>query len=293
MDTDIQKTEKFPTHRQIVVMMIITAAASVIAALAHTAILLFSYDSSLGVYASNSISPKLFIAGTVIGLAAVVISALAIPSGACGTDRVPVCGTAEAFFAAMAGAAIFAYSLMNCIVTIVEIISKLPSNTPLRDILKAILSNPIAVLWLLMTAFAALTAAYLIISAITKNDSSKKLTVFGFFPVLWTAVCLLRIYFDRTSAINDPVKIFSQMALAAIMLYFLSELRIRVGKPVLRMYAAFAGISAMLGFSYSVSVIIAYFAGVSALSGEILLATVILLSSVYAFSRMAALRKRF
>lgn len=281
MDTDIQKTEKLPTHRQIVVMMIITAAASVIAALAHTAILLFSYDSSLGVYANNSISPKLFIAGTVIGLAAVVISALAIPSGACGTDRVPVCGTAEAFFAAMAGAAIFAYSLMNCI------ISYLPSERATSG------DSSAQLLWLLMTAFAVPTAAYLIISAITKNDSSKKLTVLGFFPVLWTAVCLLRIYFDRTSAINDPVKIFSQMALAAIMLYFLSELRIRVGKPVLRMYAAFAGISAMLGFSYSVSVIIAYFAGVGALSGEILLATVILLSSVYAFSRMAALRKSF
>lgn len=225
----------------------------------------------------------MFIAGTVIGLAAVIIAAVSVPSGACGIERVPVCGTAEAFFAAMAGAAIFAYSVMNCIAAHVSASGQAASSV----------SKPTLILWTLMTVLSIPTAAYLIISAVTKTEEKPALTALGFFPVLWTAVCLLRIYFDRTSAINNPVKIFSQMALAAVMLFFLSELRIRVGKPVMRVYLAFSGAAAMLGFSYSVSLIAAYLSGVGGLSGDVLLAVVILLCAVYAFSGMAAMRKRF
>lgn len=293
MDSNLQPAEKRPTHRQIMLAVIITAVTAVVAALAHTAVLLFSYDSSLGVYIYNGYSPVMFIAGTVIGLAAVIIAAVSVPSGACGIERVPVCGTAEAFFAAMAGAAIFAYSVMNCIAAIIEIIRNLPPNSSISVIISAILSNTTAVLWIIMTLLSIPTAAYLIISAVTKTEEKPALTALGFFPVLWTAVCLLRIYFDRTSAINNPVKIFSQMALAAVMLFFLSELRIRVGKPVLRVYLAFSGAAAMLGFSYSVSLIAAYLSGVGGLSGDVLLAVVILLCAVYAFSGMAAMRKRF
>jgi len=293
MDSNLQPAEKRPTHRQIMLAVIITAVTAIVAALAHTAVLLFSYDSSLGVYIYNGYSPVMFIAGTVIGLAAVIIAAVSVPSGACGIERVPVCGTAEAFFAAMAGAAIFAYSVMNCIAAIIEIIRNLPPNSSISVIISAILSNTTAVLWIIMTLLSIPTAAYLIISAVTKTEEKPALTALGFFPVLWTAVCLLRIYFDRTSAINNPVKIFSQMALAAVMLFFLSELRIRVGKPVLRVYLAFSGAAAMLGFSYSVSLIAAYLSGVGGLSGDVLLAVVILLCAVYAFSGMAAMRKRF
>lgn len=293
MDSNLQPAEKRPTHRQIMLAVIITAVTAIVAALAHTAVLLFSYDSSLGVYIYNGYSPVMFIAGTVIGLAAVIIAAVSVPSGACGIERVPVCGTAEAFFAAMAGAAIFAYSVMNCIAAIIEIIRNLPPNSSISVIISAILSNTTAVLWIIMTLLSIPTAAYLIISAVTKTEEKPALTALGFFPVLWTAVCLLRIYFDRTSAINNPVKIFSQMALAAVMLFFLSELRIRVGKPVMRVYLAFSGAAAMLGFSYSVSLIAAYLSGVGGLSGDVLLAVVILLCAVYAFSGMAAMRKRF
>lgn len=293
MDSNLQPAEKRPTHRQIMLAVIITAVTAIVAALAHTAVLLFSYDSSLGVYIYNGYSPVMFIAGTVIGLAAVIIAAVSVPSGACGIERVPVCGTTEAFFAAMAGAAIFAYSVMNCIAAIIEIIRNLPPNSSISVIISAILSNTTAVLWIIMTLLSIPTSAYLIISAVTKTEEKPALTALGFFPVLWTAVCLLRIYFDRTSAINNPVKIFSQMALAAVMLFFLSELRIRVGKPVLRVYLAFSGAAAMLGFSYSVSLIAAYLSGVGGLSGDVLLAVVILLCAVYAFSGMAAMRKRF
>ena len=293
MDSNLQPAEKRPTHRQIMLAVIITAVTAVVAALAHTAVLLFSYDSSLGVYIYNGYSPVMFIAGTVIGLAAVIIAAVSVPSGACGIERVPVCGTAEAFFAAMAGAAIFAYSVMNCIAAIIEITRNLPPNSSISVIISAILSNTTAVLWIIMTLLSIPTAAYLIISAVTKTEEKPALTALGFFPVLWTAVCLLRIYFDRTSAINNPVKIFSQMALAAVMLFFLTELRIRVGKPVMRVYLAFSGAAAMLGFSYSVSLIAAYLSGVGGLSGDVLLAVEILLCAVYAFSGMAAMRKRF
>lgn len=283
MDSNLQPAEKRPTHRQIMLAVIITAVTAIVAALAHTAVLLFSYDSSLGVYIYNGYSPVMFIAGTVIGLAAVIIAAVSVPSGACGIERVPACGTAEAFFAAMAGAAIFAYSVMNCITAHVSASGQAASSV----------SKPTLILWTLMTVLSIPTAAYLIISAVTKTEEKPALTALGFFPVLWTAVCLLRIYFDRTSAINNPVKIFSQMALAAVMLFFLSELRIRVGKPVMRVYLAFSGAAAMLGFSYSVSLIAAYLSGVGGLSGDVLLAVVILLCAVYAFSGMAAMRKRF
>ena len=84
MDSNLQPAEKRPTHRQIMLAVIITAVTAIVAALAHTAVLLFSYDSSLGVYIYNGYSPVMFIAGTVIGLAAVIIAAVSVPSGACG-----------------------------------------------------------------------------------------------------------------------------------------------------------------------------------------------------------------
>lgn len=45
MDSNLQPAEKRPTHRQIMLAVIITAVTAVVAALAHTAVLLFSYDS--------------------------------------------------------------------------------------------------------------------------------------------------------------------------------------------------------------------------------------------------------
>ena len=53
MDSNLQPAEKRPTHRQIMLAVIITAVTAIVAALAHTAVLLFSYDSSLGVYIYN------------------------------------------------------------------------------------------------------------------------------------------------------------------------------------------------------------------------------------------------
>lgn len=283
MDTNRKPDTKRPTHKQMLLAVLITAITAVITALAHTAILLFNYDPSLGVYIYDGSVPTIFVVGMVIGLAMVVISALSIPSGSCGVEQVAVCGTAEAFFAAMAGAAMLAYSVMSFI----------SASITEKNTLLGTANSTVTTLWALLAVLSIPSAAYLIISAITKRNASKKLTALVFFPVLWSAVCLLRIYFDRSSAINDPVKIYSQMALAAIMLFLLSELRIRVGKSSLRMYTAFAGIAAVLGFSYSVSVTAAYLAGVKELSGELLLAVVILLSAAYGFSRAVALKNSF
>ena len=96
----------------------------------------------------------------------------------------------------------------------------------------------------------------------------------------------MRLYFDRTSAINDPMMILLQLSLAALMLAFMMEERIRVGKKGFCLLMTLSAIGVLLGSSASVSMIVFRLNGGSLTGGEVMLSVTELILSLYFFARL-------
>ncbi len=248
-------------------------------------VLIFGFDSKMGVFEAGN--PLGNIALIVISIGTIVsLVPIAMIGKGNGHGCLPPCNTPQTLFAAMSGGLLFTFSFIKILTHIIDA-SKSSAGISLKTLFKGA-PNSIK-LFMLIASIPA--AAYLILSAVSKKSSGTKLTVLGFFPVIWSAFCLLMIYFDRTTAINNPTKILAQLALAAIMLFFLTELRIRVEKPHLGLYFAAGCAAFVLGFSYSVSMIIGDIAGITGLASDMLLCITVLFSSLYALARVMALEK--
>ena len=198
----------------------------------------FGYDCFYGVYRTDS-SIGTVVAWCLFAFVILLSSALLILPKDKQPDEIAPCGNGLAFFSSVGGVASICTSLLVFL-----------------DVMQQ--NGAIKTLSLLLLLFSLPTGAYLILSALSQKKEDKLLTVLGFFPVIWLALCLVRIYFDRTSAINDPMQILLQISLAAIMLYFLTELRARVGKPGSRLRLVAGMTATLLGSASSVSIIFLY-----------------------------------
>ncbi len=123
-------------------------------------------------------------------------------------------------------------------------------------------------LW--MTIVSIPSGMYFILSTF-KNKNEQLLSYLGFFPVIWTALCLLRIYFDVGAAINDPLRILFQLSFVAIILALLFELKVRVGKNGTIPLIIFSGIAIILGSASVLSMTILFIIPKTVSTGEILL----------------------
>lgn len=138
---------------------------------------------------------------------------------------------------------------------------------------------------MLLLAASIPTALYFVY--IPFEDSYLKLCdIFGFFPPIWNAFLLLRIYFDKTAAINDPLRILCQISVVAVMLALLLELRFRLGKDVKFVYTFFASCAAVLGMSASVCTAILFFLPRLVSFPEFMMGMAQLALSVYALYRV-------
>ena len=121
--------------------------------------------------------------------------------------------------------------------------------------------------------------AYFLFSAVSQSRKNPLLTILGFAPVLWFCFVVIHLYFDRTTAINNPVKTLVQLSLIVIMLFFLFELKCRVGKNGESLWFAFGLLSVLYGLSTSLSLLIAEGSkGILAGSDAVLLGGLLLLS---------------
>ncbi|MBR5453681.1 MAG: hypothetical protein IKV54_06345 [Clostridia bacterium] len=72
-------------------------------------------------------------------------------------------------------------------------------------------------------------ALYFILGAVARIGYTPKMLL-GFSVILWSAVNLLRLYFDLTYTINNPAKVSEQLLCIAFMLFFLYESRTLIGR---------------------------------------------------------------
>ena len=97
-----------------------------------------------------------------------------------------------------------------------------------------------AVRMLRISAFLALVASvYFIFSFITKKNNAILAIVF----CLWIFAYLLRIYYDMSSLVVDPLRKLTIAALCSILLFMCAEIRMIVGKPSPRLFVCFGFIA--------------------------------------------------
>lgn len=85
--------------------------------------------------------------------------------------------------------------------------------------------------------------AYYIAVALFGKNKSGFITFLSFFPVIWTLLFLMCLYFDRSGVLNSPVKVLRQVALIVFMLYELFESRASLGKSKPIIYFIFSNLA--------------------------------------------------
>lgn len=90
---------------------------------------------------------------------------------------------------------------------------------------------------------AVIVVFYYFAVALTGNTKSGFVTFLSFFPVIWTLLFLMCLYFDRSGVINSPVKVLRQVALIVFMLYSLFEARASLGRSKPIIYFIFSNLA--------------------------------------------------
>lgn len=75
-----------------------------------------------------------------------------------------------------------------------------------------------------------LVSFYYFAVALSGKTKSDFISFLSFFPVIWTLLFLMCLYFDRSGVINSSVKVLRQVSLIVFMLYELFETRASLGK---------------------------------------------------------------
>lgn len=263
LDLDLSAV-RFTRRKQGYVML--TLVFAVIGMLAQTAAVMLGYDAALHVYKAGH--PL----GTFVGWGLAVMTVVLLSSFVSlrrDTDAAGVmpCDNLTAFFASMGGGALIVASLLLAWETKEQ-------------------SGTIATVTVLLAAASVPTGLYLILTAMSRDAGSNRLTALGFFPVIWLSLCLMRSYFESNSAINDPLRILYQLSLAAMMLAFLGELKLRVGKKGQPLFFAAAGASVLLGSVSALSMILIRLVVYRLSDGELLLSIAELILCFYFFLRL-------
>ena len=260
-------------------LILITTAFTVVSMIAQCIAVLFGYDPSMKVFKHGTVVGG--ISAGVIFISAVIVSVIAfkiMKKGA--SDGIPKLDNLCAFLSAVSGTALICSSAIICF----EAFSaSVESGMTLDRHLEAV-----SMILLLVSVPAGL---FYVLSALSDERFAKTKTALGFFPPLWGACSLMRIYFDSSSVINDPVRILFQVSIVFVMLAYLYELRIRVGKNGKTAFVITSLIAMVLGFSSALSEFMLYFITGTVTTGDLILSVCEVLVCLYLLVRSYAVAK--
>ena len=126
---------------------------------------------------------------------------------------------------------------------------------------------------------------------VIRRPGEKVVTALAFFPVLWCAAFLMTVYFDRSCALASPIRVLTQLSLIATMLYFLAELRFRIGKPKTTLYFMFANLAILLAFLSAVPLITLSFIQGWVVTNDVLYSSVQFCFLTYFLARVISMLK--
>lgn len=118
-----------------------------------------------------------------------------------------------------------------------------------------------------------------------------KTDILAFFPPIWYAICLIRMYFEAETAINDPIRILLQVSLVSIMLALMYELKLRVKGTGKLMFTVTASLSVILECASAVAVFLLYFTVKIGTAADLFLAISSLGIVMYLISKLSGYYK--
>ncbi len=92
----------------------------------------------------------------------------------------------------------------------------------------------------------AIFAALYYLAVLSGGKANKKFFAgCSFFPMVWTWIFLMSVYFDRSYQMVSPKMIIKELALMALLLYQLMETRTLIEKPRPKIYLLVSGVALM------------------------------------------------
>lgn len=142
-------------------------------------------------------------------------------------------------------------------------------------------------------ALSALLAAVWFFLRSSKKTKNGVVAALGFFPVLRALSGIAVVYFDMTVQMNHPSKLLLQIALIAIMFYFLCEIRFFVSEkhPRPRRYFVSGCVTILLGIVCGVSEMVGFFVGRTSKGAFCVEAFFCLTVGIYTVARVASFVK--
>lgn len=113
--------------------------------------------------------------------------------------------------------------------------------------LNPIISGNCGTFEIVIAILAVPSAAYFIILSMGREKLKNVESILVFFPIVWGVAEVLFNYFSADRAINDPKKIFLQFMPIAIMIYILSEAKVRYAECPTGTYIATCSVAVIIG----------------------------------------------
>lgn len=249
-------------------LIALCAVFAVIGAFVQALAVLFGYDASMQVFKRNSaISAS---ATAVLVLFSAVLAALSIAASVKYDKTRPVRAGAFTSFLSVCGGCV---ALLSSLALLCEIGTG---------------GGMFAAITIFLAVTSIFAGEYMVLSAVDVIKSERVLTVMSFFPPIWAASCLMRMYFETGSAINDPVRVLLQLSLVFVMLSLLFETKMKIKGNGFAAFAATATVSLILCCSASVSTSLLYLITKTVSEGELLLSLSGLIISLRLITRLGA-----
>lgn len=254
------------------VALIVCAAMSVIAAVLRIALTLTSLDVH-GVYVRGAVLPTVYHTLLALTAAAFILCAFKFIPNRTDSHRHPT-SEISVFMSFLIGFLFIA----DAVITLYNILKGNPSLTRF-DTLELIFSIP--------------SAVYFIACALKPKLSSAAVALTSVFPTAWCAVCLIRIYFDKSLLMTDPGRILAEMSLLAAMIAFLSESRAQLGKFSHRFFMAATPTASVLLFGSAIPDLILSDKLMLGTSGSLLRSAICLALALFFVIRLAVYAKHY
>lgn len=117
------------------------------------------------------------------------------------------------------------------------------------------------VLQLIAAALFLISIGYFLLSVKGDRSQSSVQALFGIALILSLIMMLATVYFDMKVAMNSPIKVMLQLLLLALMLFFVSDIRVLLGRTLARVYLFTALLAVFFGFSSSLPEMLAFLFG--------------------------------
>ena len=251
------------------------AAATVISLLftvASVYMFLFRYDFTLHYYVRGTLPTVFKLAFACAALLLIILPLILLRRAE--VTKLPSGGTPETVFSAYTG---FAF-LGSAVILFMNLLRGEAAMMP---------ENIAGSLTLALT----LLTGFFFIFNIFASKADRLMCWLSLAPAAWGILYVMAMYFTKKLPINCEPQIIRMMAILAFLVYMLQEIRFRIDKPNVGVYAGFGFAAVMLGLSASLPYICRYVIDRTFISSDVIYSFCMLGISLYVFAKLTGLLK--